>query len=192
MKKIKEIISSSIEVKEIMLKDENTLQAICDIKDVLIDVFQKGNKLLLCGNGGSAADASHLASEFSGRFLMERPALFAEAIHSNVAALTAISNDYGYESSFARLVEAKGIKGDILLALSTSGNSTNVIKALERAKLLDMTTVGFTGQNPCEMDSLCDFIVKVPSSSTPRIQECHLLLGHTLCEIVELKMFNSK
>lgn len=192
MKKIKEIISSSISAKQDLLNDENILHQICEVKDAIVQAFKRGNKLLLCGNGGSAADAQHLASEFSGRYLLDRPALFAEALHSNGTAMTAISNDYGYAHALERILESKAKQGDILWALSTSGNSINVVNALKKAKSLEVTTVGLTGQSNAEMDAYCDLLIKVPTTITPRIQECHMLIGHTICEIVELKLFDPK
>jgi len=192
MKKIKEIINASITTKLDLLNDERKIHEICEVKDAIVESFKKGHKLLLCGNGGSAADAQHLASEFSGRYLLDRPALFAEALHSNVTAMTAISNDYGYEHALQRILESKAKQGDVLWALSTSGNSLNVVNALKKAKSLGVITVGLTGHEKSEMDAFCDHLIKVPSTSTPRIQECHMMIGHIICEIVELKLFNPK
>jgi len=144
-----------------------------------------GGVLLVCGNGGSAADAQHIAAELTGRFLRDRRALPALALHGNTSSLTAIGNDYGYDEVFAREVEAHGRKGDVLLAISTSGNSRNVVRAIETARDKQMMIVGLTGEHGGKMRDLCDVCLCVPSSSTPRIQECHILIGHTICELLE-------
>lgn len=154
-----------------------------------ISAFNSGNKILFCGNGGSAADAQHIASELSGKFYLNRPPLYAEALHVNTSYLTATANDYGYAESFARLVEAKGRPGDILLGLSTSGRSENVLRALIQARKQKMITIGWTGENGGHMHDYCDFVLQVPSSDTPRIQEMHILLGHILCENIEQELF---
>jgi len=154
-----------------------------------ISAFNSGNKILFCGNGGSAADAQHIASELSGKFYLNRPPLYAEALHVNTSYLTATANDYGYAESFARLVEAKGRPGDILLGLSTSGRSENVLRALIQARKQKMITIGWTGENGGQMHDYCDFVLQVPSSDTPRIQEMHILLGHILCENIEQELF---
>lgn len=192
MKLIQRIIAESIEAKQALLENEEIINGMCALNERIVISLQEGNKLLLCGNGGSAADAEHIAGELSGRFKMDRKALFAEALHVNGPAITAIANDYGYDQIYARMVESKGRSGDILMAYSTSGNSTNVIKALIKAKEIGMHTIGFTGSEPGEMDKYCDHLIKVPSSNVPRIQEMHLLLGHATCEIVELKIFDPK
>jgi D-sedoheptulose 7-phosphate isomerase len=144
-----------------------------------------GGVLLVCGNGGSAADAQHIAAELTGRFFRDRRALPAIALHGNTSSLTAIGNDYGYDEVFAREVEAHGRQGDVLFALSTSGNSRNVVRAIETARDKQMTVVGLTGEHGGKMRDLCDVCLCVPSRSTPRIQECHILIGHTICELVE-------
>tara|TARA_Y100000310_G_C20648180_1_gene797844 strand:+ start:1446 stop:2030 length:585 start_codon:yes stop_codon:yes gene_type:complete len=153
--------------------------------------FKKGNKVLFCGNGGSAADAQHLAAELAGKFKKDRRALFAEALHTNTSSLTAIANDMGYENVYSRMVESKGRKGDVLFGLSTSGESENVLKAIKLAKDNMITTVLMTGdiEDPEEKIFLCDYIIKVPSKNTPRIQEAHILIGHILCELVEEILF---
>lgn len=192
MKKVKQILENSIAVKQAILSDDEILQAICSINALLGKCFSSGNKLLLCGNGGSASDAQHLACEFSGRFKLNRSALFAEALHVNSSALTAIANDYGYEEVYSRMLESKGAKDDVLIAISTSGNSANVVNAAAKAKELGMTVVGFSGQKEGNMDAHCDILIKVPSDDTPRIQEAHITIGHIICEIVELKLFDKK
>jgi len=147
-------------------------------------------KVLFCGNGGSAADAQHLAAELSGRFYFDRPPLDAEALHVNTSYLTAVANDYSYDEVFARLVKAKGKQGDVLIALSTSGNSPNVIKSLIAANERDIITIGLTGESGGKMKSYCRHLINVPSADTPRIQEMHMLLGHIICELVEAKLFS--
>jgi D-sedoheptulose 7-phosphate isomerase len=144
-----------------------------------------GGALLVCGNGGSAADAQHIAAELTGRFFRDRRPLPALALHGNTSSLTAIGNDYGYDEVFAREVGAHGREGDVLLALSTSGNSRNVLRAIETAREKRMLVVGLTGADGGKMRHLCDLCLRVPSESTPRIQECHILIGHTICELLE-------
>ena len=144
-----------------------------------------GGALLVCGNGGSAADAQHITAELTGRFFRDRKPLRALALHANTSSLTAIGNDYGYEEVFAREVGAHGRTGDVLLALSTSGNSRNILRAIETAREKGMAVVGMTGEHGGKMRDLCDICLRVPSGSTPRIQECHILLGHAICELLE-------
>ncbi|MBN1575690.1 MAG: SIS domain-containing protein [Chitinispirillaceae bacterium] len=160
------------------------------ISEMALTAFRNGNKLLLCGNGGSAADAQHIACELVGRFYLERKALDAEALNVNTSSLTAIGNDYSIERIFARQVEAKGKAGDVLIGLTTSGTSKNIIAAFESAKRLGLKNVCFTGEKaPAALDTLCEAVIRVPSSCTPRIQEVHILLGHILCEYVEKELF---
>ena len=189
MEKIKKIIQSSIDVKTLILSDEKILQSVMDCVDVMVSAFEKGNKVLFCGNGGSASDAQHLAAEFSGRFYIDRPALPAEALHCNTSYLTAVANDYSYDMIYARLLQGIGKKGDVLIGLSTSGNSTNIIKAFEVAKEKGMINIGFTGTTGGAMKNLSDYLLNVPSTDTPRIQESHILLGHIICQLVEEKIF---
>ena len=186
---IQSLISESIETKQKLLSNEALLTTIENVTQAVIKAFQNGNKVLFCGNGGSAADAQHLAAEFSGRFYLNRKALPAEALHVNTSYLTAVANDYSYDVVYARLVEGIGIKGDVLIGLSTSGNSTNIIKAFEAAKENGMTTVGFTGESGGKMKGVVDYLINVPSSITPRIQEAHILVGHIICEIAEAEYF---
>jgi D-sedoheptulose 7-phosphate isomerase len=187
--KVKSIISESISVKSNLLGDEELLARVSEIVDKMVTALRKGNRIYFCGNGGSAADAQHLAAEFSGRFYIDRDALPAEALHCNTSYLTAVANDYSYDVVYARLIKGLGNKGDFLLGLSTSGNSTNIVKAFEVAREKGITTVGFTGESGGQMKSLSDYLLNVPSKNTPRIQESHILLGHIICELVEEKYF---
>lgn len=187
---IKDIISASIDVKSQIIENEEMLSAISACATAIQQAFRNGNKVLFCGNGGSAADAQHLAAEFSGRFYKDRIALPAEALHVNTSYLTAVANDYGYEHVYSRIVNGIGQAGDVLVGLSTSGNSKNVVNAFETAKSKGMIVVGLTGSNGGKMQPHCDFCLAVPSSDTPRIQESHILIGHILCQLVEEMYFN--
>uniref|UniRef100_A0A7C4NUD1 Phosphoheptose isomerase n=1 Tax=Thermodesulfobacterium geofontis TaxID=1295609 RepID=A0A7C4NUD1_9BACT len=189
MDEIKKIILSSIQVKQEIMNDLNLLSVISQVADVIVDAFKNDKKVLLCGNGGSAADAQHIAAELSGRFYLDRPPLFAEALHVNTSYLTAVANDYSYDDVFARLVLAKGRAGDVLIGISTSGNSMNVVKAIETANSIGMITVGMTGMDGGKMKDICKYIINVPSKDTPRIQEAHIMIGHIICEIVERRLF---
>ena len=186
---IQNLISNSISVKQQLLGDEKLVAIIKKCIDTITAAFKSGNKVLFCGNGGSAADAQHLAAEFSGRFYIDRPALPAEALHCNTSYLTAVANDYSYDLIYARLLQGIGNKGDVLIGLSTSGNSKNIIKAFEVAKEKGMITIGFTGATGGAMKNISDHLLNVPSADTPRIQECHMLIGHIICQLVEEKMF---
>jgi D-sedoheptulose 7-phosphate isomerase len=192
MKKIKEIISSSIETKQKLLADEGLLKKICDTVDAIVNAFRNGNRVYFCGNGGSAADAQHLAAEFSGRFYKDRKALPAEALHCNTSYLTAVANDYSFDDIYSRLIDGIGEAGDVLVGLSTSGNSANIIKAFETAKKKEMITIGFTGESGGKMKLLCDHPINIPSTDTPRIQESHIMVGHIICQLVEEKYFAPK
>ena len=163
---------------------------IIKVVDLIVEAFDNGNKLLLCGNGGSAADAQHLAAEFSGRYYLNRPPLHAEALHTDTSFMTAVSNDFSFDEVYARLIQGIGKQGDILISMSTSGNSKNVIKALEEAKKKNIITIGFTGKANGNMKPYCDYLINIPSDDTPRIQECHLMLGHAICELVEKELFS--
>ena len=187
--KIKEVLQSSISVKALVLADEHLLARIQEATELIVAAFRNKNKVLFCGNGGSAADAQHLAAEFSGRFYYDREPLDAEALHVNSSYLTAVANDYAYDEVYSRLVKAKGTKGDILVALSTSGNSGNIIKAMKTAKAAGMKTIGFTGETGGEMKSISDILINIPSTDTPRIQESHITVGHIICELVESSLF---
>jgi D-sedoheptulose 7-phosphate isomerase len=189
MEKIKNIIQASIDVKQLVLQDEALLQTVADVADEIVAAFKRGNRVYFCGNGGSAADAQHLAAEFSGRFYIDRKALPAEALHCNTSYLTAVANDYSYDVVYGRLIDGIGNSGDVLVGLSTSGNSKNIIKAFEVAKEKGITTVGFTGANGGGMKQGSNYLINVPSTDTPRIQESHILLGHIICQLVEEKYF---
>lgn len=189
MKKIKEIINSSIETKQKLLTDENLLKTVCDTIDVIVNAFRNGKRVYFCGNGGSAADAQHLAAEFSGRFYKNRKALPAEALHCNTSYLTAVANDYSFDDIYSRLIDGIGEEGDVLVGLSTSGNSINILKAFETAQKKAMITIGFTGETGGKMRSVCDHLINIPSTDTPRIQESHITVGHIICQLVEEKFF---
>lgn len=182
-------IAESAKLKQALLGDQVLINKLDQVIQQSVDVFRADGKILFCGNGGSAADAQHLAAEFSGRFYYDRPPLFAEALHVNTSYLTAVGNDYGYDHVYARMLKAMGRKGDVLFALSTSGNSKNILLAAKEARLLNMTVIGMTGKGGGELASLCDVLIDIPSEDTPRIQECHMLLGHIICEQVERLMF---
>ena len=154
-----------------------------------LSLFQKGNSVYFAGNGGSAADAQHLAAEFSGRFYKDHKALPSEALHCNTSYLTAVANDYSYDVIYSRLLEGLAKPGDVLIGISTSGNSGNIVKAFEKCKELNVSTIGFTGSNGGKMKELSDLLLNVPSNDTPRIQESHILIGHIICELVEKNLF---
>lgn len=187
--KIKNVVANSIKVKEQILGDEVLLSKIESLSQQIVSVFNNGGKVLFCGNGGSAADAQHLAAEFSGRFYTDRNPLPSEALHCNTSYLTAVANDYGYEYVYSRLLKGTAKKGDMIVGLSTSGNSVNIIKAFEQAKEMGVTTVAFTGEDGGKMKNISDVLINVPSNDTPRIQESHIMLGHIVCEIVEATLF---
>lgn len=191
-KLIQNSISESIAVKQAMLTDEVFAQKIARAAQILVNSFQNGGKALFCGNGGSAADAQHIAAELSGRFYLDRDPLYAEALHVNSSYVTAVANDYGYDVVFARMIQAAGRSGDVLVALSTSGNSPNILKSIEMAKEKAMFVIGLTGASGGNMASLCDVLLNVPSTNTPRIQEAHILLGHIICHWVEETIFGKK
>jgi len=187
--KIQNIISQSIGVKQKIAHDEALLVTLQEVARLMTVAFRADRKILFCGNGGSAADAQHIAAELSGRFYLDRKPLFAEALHVNTSFMTAVANDYGFEKAYARMVQASGRQGDLLFAISTSGNSPNIIQAVRAAKLQQMLVVGLTGATGGKLASLCDYLLNVPSADTPRIQEAHILLGHILCELVEEALF---
>ncbi len=189
MEKIISAIENSIAVKRKILKDKKLIEIIKTVAEEIVNAFKKDGKVLFCGNGGSAADAQHLAAELSGRFYFDREPLFAEALHVNTSYLTAVANDYSYDEVFSRLVKAKGRKGDILIGISTSGNSMNIIKAIEVANKIGMITIGMTGETGGKMKDICKYLINVPSKDTPRIQEAHIMIGHIICEIVEKELF---
>jgi len=189
---IKSKIEDSIIIKNKLLKNEIILSTLEQIINDIINSYKAGGKVLWCGNGGSAADAQHLAAELSGRFYYDRPPLFSEALHVNTSYTTAVANDYSYDIIYSRLVEAMGKKTDVLIGLSTSGNSQNVVKAIEKANQLGLTTVAFTGETGGQLKNISKYLINIESTNTPRIQECHMILGHTICEIVEMKLFPKK
>lgn len=186
---IEKNLATSIGLKQTLLADKPLLDRVNTLAERIVACYKNNGKVLFCGNGGSAADAQHLAAEFSGRYYYDRPPVFAEALHVNTSYLTAVANDYSYEEVYARLVKAMGNQGDILVGLSTSGNSKNVVNALRQAREQGMLTVGFTGLGGGQMKDLCDFVFEIPSTDTPRIQECHMLIGHSVCEMVEQGLF---
>ena len=185
---IKSYISDSIETKNNILNSEKILVVIQKIADVIVDAYKKDKKVLTAGNGGSAGDAQHIVGELISKVFIDRPALSAIALTTDTSVVTAVSNDFGYEQVFARQIQAYGSQNDVYLAISTSGNSKNIVRSLEEAKKMGLETIGLTGKNPCEMDKLCDLVIKVPSSRTPIIQESHLMLEHLICALVEKEL----
>ncbi|MCB1842288.1 MAG: D-sedoheptulose 7-phosphate isomerase [Halioglobus sp.] len=182
-------LSASIAVKRRILQDPELLERLIAMGQVLIERYQAGNKLMLAGNGGSAADAQHIAAEFLSRFRMDRPGLPALALTTDTSILTAVGNDYGYDQVFRRQIEANGAEGDVFLGISTSGNSPNVLQALQACKDRGLVSFGLTGSSGGEMRDLCDYCFCVPSEQTPRIQEAHIVVGHTWCAMVEHALF---
>lgn len=188
---IENIIKSSIDVKECILNDSDLLSKISDVVNMIVKSYKKGGKVFFCGNGGSAADAQHLAAELSGRFYFDRPPLAAEALHVNTSYITAVANDYAYDVIFSREVDAFCKEGDVLIGISTSGNSANVLKAFETARKKKVSIVAMTGKGGGKMASLSDILIDVPSNDTPRIQESHIMIGHIICQFVEEELFQS-
>ena len=184
------LINESVRTFTNISKDQHQVVLIENITNTILNAFKSDNKLLLCGNGGSAADAQHIAAELSGRFEIDRKPLNAEALHVNSSFVTAVANDYGYEEIYSRMVESIGKNGDILLALSTSGNSKNIIRAIEKANSLGLITIGFSGNDGGAMQNLCKYNLIIPSDNTARIQEAHILVGHIICKLIEQKMFS--
>jgi D-sedoheptulose 7-phosphate isomerase len=186
---IQQRIQESVETKNKLLANEHLLQTIEKASTVILQALKNGNKVLFCGNGGSAADAQHLAAEFSGRFYIDRKALPAEALHCNTSYITAVANDYNYDVIYSRLIEGIGNEGDVLIGLSTSGNSKNIIEAFKSAKAAGMITIALTGETGGAMKEIADYLINVPSTNTPRIQESHIMVGHIICEWVEQSYF---
>lgn len=182
-------IEDSIATKQQILSDSRLLETIQAVAEVMVKALREGKRILWCGNGGSAADAQHLAAELSGRFYYDRPPLNSEALHCNTSYLTAVANDYGYDLIYSRMIDGACHPGDVLVGISTSGNSKNICNAFRKAKLLGVFTVALTGSTGGEMKDLSDFLLNVPSDDTPRIQESHIMLGHIICELVEAEMF---
>lgn len=189
MEKIKNIIQASIDTKQQVLQNPELLATVEKVIDAITSAFKNDNRVYFCGNGGSAADAQHLAAEFSGRFYTDRKALPAEALHCNTSYLTAVANDYGYDVVYSRMIDGIGEKGDLLIGLSTSGNSGNIIKAFEVAREKGIVTIAFTGITGGQMKSVSDYLINIPSADTPRIQESHITIGHIICQLVEEKYF---
>jgi D-sedoheptulose 7-phosphate isomerase len=188
---IKALIAESLSVKQQLLNNEAHIQNLELASKLFMDCFKGDGKVLFCGNGGSAADAQHISAELSGRYKLDRKPLFAEALHVNTSYMTAVANDYSYDEVYSRMVEAAGRKGDVLVAISTSGNSSNILRAIEKARSVGMHVVGMTGQSGGAMKENCDILLNAPSSNTPRIQECHILMGHIICELTEKGLFDA-
>ena len=186
---VKAQFEASIKAKQAIVQDAALLEQIANVVSIVTDAYKNGKKTLLAGNGGSAADAQHIAGEFVARFNFDRPGLPSIALTTDSSVLTAIGNDYGYEMLFARQVQAMGNEGDIFIGISTSGNSPNILRALEECKKKGIVSIGLTGLSGGKMAGLCDHCIKVPSNETPRIQEAHILIGHILCCIVEEELF---
>ena len=182
-------VKKSIDVKQKLLDSQELMDLIQEVALKCVEVYKNGNKTLIAGNGGSAADAQHIAGEFVSRFYFDRPGLASMALTTDTSIMTAIGNDYGYEKLFSRQVQANGIKGDMFIGISTSGNSANVIEALKECKEKGIITVGLTGEKGGKMAEMCDFCIKVPSNETPRVQEAHILIGHIICAVVEEAIF---
>lgn len=184
-------IRESIAVKEAICQDEPLLNTIKLVSEAITHSLQTDHKILFCGNGGSAADAQHLAAEFSGRFYKDRQPLYAEALHCNTSYITAVGNDYGYDQVYARILKGIGRPGDVLVGISTSGNSANILEAIKVAKEQGMIVVSMTGATGGKMKEGSDYLVNIPSGDTPRIQEAHITVGHIICEIVENNLFGA-
>lgn len=182
-------VKKSIDVKKKLLDNQELMNLIQEVALKCVEVYKNGNKTLIAGNGGSAADAQHIAGEFVSRFYFDRPGLASVALTTDTSIITAIGNDYGYEKLFSRQVQANGVKDDMFIGISTSGNSTNVIEALKECKEKGIITVGLTGEKGGKMAELCDYCIKIPSNETPRIQEAHILIGHIICAVVEETVF---
>ncbi|MBK7232412.1 MAG: D-sedoheptulose 7-phosphate isomerase [Saprospiraceae bacterium] len=191
MNKLKKIISDSIEVKQKLLENQATLENILFASNTILHALQNGGRIYFCGNGGSAADAQHLAAEFSGRFYTDRKALPAEALHTNTSYLTAVANDYSYDVVYSRLISGIGRPEDVLVGISTSGNSKNILLALQAAHEIGIKTIALTGSKGGSMKDHCSIWIPAPSDDTPRIQECHILIGHAICQQVEESYFTA-
>ena len=188
MNKIKDIINSSISVKEGLLTDV-LINKISKIVNVCVDALNNGKTIYWCGNGGSAADAQHLAAELSGRFYYDRDPLPSEALHCNTSYITAVGNDYSYDVIYSRLIKGIGKSGDIIFGLSTSGKSNNILNAFKQSNTIGMTSIGLSGEESVDFDNMCDYTINVPSKDTPRIQESHILIGHIICQLIEEKIY---
>lgn len=189
-KQIVKRIQEAIDLKLSIMNDEELIRKIEKAAEVIVGAYRSGNKTLFCGNGGSAADAQHLAAELSGKFYIDRPPIHAEACHINSSFMTAVSNDYGFDQTFARYIQAIGKSGDVLVAISTSGNSENIVQAVLEAKKSGIFCIGMTGSSGGKLVSLVDLLINIPSIDTPRIQESHILTGHIICELAEHELFH--
>ena len=185
---VKAQIAESVRVKQAVLTDETLMEKIARVAGVIVDAYKAGHKTLWAGNGGSAADAQHMAGELVNKFTFDRPALAALSLSTDTSIITAVGNDYGFDRLFARQVEAQGCKGDVFIGISTSGRSKNLVEALPACRAKGITAVAIVGADPCPMDDY-DHVIHVPSTVTPRIQECQTLIGHILCFIVEQELF---
>ena len=192
MRSVKEEISQSIATKQAILDSPELIAQIEKAAQIMTDAYRNGNSALLAGNGGSAADAQHLAGELVNQFYFARPGIPAHSLSTDTSVMTAIGNDIGYKYLFSRQIEAQGSKGDVFIGISTSGNSENIVEALKACRQKGITSIGLTGNKPCLMDDLADLCIKVPSDVTPRIQESHILIGHIICAIVEENLFGKK
>lgn len=190
--RIKEGIQESVALKQAILSDDHLIDQVAQVTKICVQSFKQKGRVWFCGNGGSAADAQHLAAELSGRFYFDRPPLFAEALHVNSSFTTAVANDYSYDAVFERMIQAKGQTGDVLFAISTSGNSSNIVLAAKAAQELGVKVVGMTGRTGGKLKEYCNLLLNIPSTDTPRIQECHILLGHMICELVESALFQKE
>ena len=188
---IKKYIEDSIKTKQLILENELIISEIDKIANAIVDCYKRGNKVMTAGNGGSAADAQHITGELVSKFNFDRPPLSAIELNTNSPLLTAISNDYGYDESFARQIRANGKKGDIFLAISTSGHSANIVKAVDEANKLGIITIGLIGDHDCPLDNSCQYLIKVPSTHTPQVQESQIMIGHIICGLVEERIFTS-
>ncbi len=182
-------VKKSYETKQAIYENRELMKLIGEVSKLTTEAYKRGNKTLIAGNGGSAADAQHIAGEFVSKFYFDRPGLPSMALTTDTSILTAIGNDYGYEKLFARQVQANGVEGDIFIGISTSGNSKNIVEALKECKAKGITTVGLTGQSGGVMKELCDYCICIPSDETPRVQESHILIGHIICAVVEEEIF---
>lgn len=187
--RIQQSIEDSIAVKQLILNDKDLLNRIEEAFVLCVNSLKLGGKIWLAGNGGSAADAQHIAAELSGRFYLDRNSLPAEALHVNGSFITAVANDYGFDKVYARMLQGCAHKGDVLFAISTSGNSANILEAVEMAKSLGMHVIALTGETGGKLRERCDILLNVPSHDTPRIQECHIMIGHIICEHIEKELF---
>ena len=186
---IKTYIENSIKTKQSILNNDELIAKIDEVANVIVEAYKNGNKVLTAGNGGSAGDAQHIAGELVSKFNFDRAPLAAIELNTNSPLLTAISNDYGYDESFARQIKANGQKGDVFIAISTSGHSTNIVKAVDAANELGIITIGLIGNHKCPLDGTCQYLIKIPSEYTPNIQESQIMIGHIICGLVEERMF---